>query len=101
MEIDFNSRNFENPSIQSFFAGLQALALNEENPEPVEDLLEPDYEGMKKCDPLIQKFRDVFIYGNKKDPEVRDANNGRGGRGGRGRGGTTSRGCTAQSNQAS
>jgi hypothetical protein len=46
MTIDFNSRNFENPSIQQFYAGLQALALGEKEPEPVEDLLEPDYEGM-------------------------------------------------------
>ncbi len=63
MTIDFNSRNFENPSIQQFYAGLQALALNEEEPEPVEDLLEPDYEGMKRFDPLIQKFKDVFYDG--------------------------------------
>ena len=46
LTIDFNSRNFENPSIQKFYSGLQALALNEEEPEPVEDLLEPDYEEM-------------------------------------------------------
>jgi ATP-dependent DNA helicase 2 subunit 1 len=53
MTIDFNSRNFENPSIQQFYSGLQALALNEEEAEPVEDLLEPDYEGMQRFNPLI------------------------------------------------
>lgn len=48
LSIDFNSRDFENPSLQKFYSGLQALALNEEEPEPVEDLLEPDYEEMKR-----------------------------------------------------
>ena len=90
MEIDFNSRNFENPSIQQFFAGLQALALNEEKPEAVDDLMEPDYEGMRKFDPLIEQFKDVFFDGNDEDPACGGtAARGRGGaRGGRG-GGTT------------
>lgn len=48
LTIDFDSRNFENPKTQRFYAGLQALALNEEEPEPVQDLLEPDYEGLKR-----------------------------------------------------
>jgi hypothetical protein len=86
MTIDFNSRNFENPSIQQFYAGLQALALNEEEPEPVDDLLEPDYEGMKRFDPLIQKFKDAFFEGQDEDPACASAvGAGRG----RGRGGTT------------
>lgn len=46
LTIDFDPRNFENPTIQKFYSGLQALALNEDEPEPVEDLLEPDYEEM-------------------------------------------------------
>ena len=46
LTIDFDARNFENPTIQKFYSGLQALALNEDEPEPVEDLLEPDYEEM-------------------------------------------------------
>ena len=53
LTIDFNSRNFENPSIQTFYSGLQALALNEEEPEPVEDLLEPDYEEMQRFQPVV------------------------------------------------
>ena len=43
LTINFNSRNFDNPAIQTFFSGLQALALNEGEPEKIEDLLEPDY----------------------------------------------------------
>jgi hypothetical protein len=42
--------------------------LNEEEPEPVEDLLEPDYEGIKRFDPLIQKFKDAFYDGADEDP---------------------------------
>ena len=69
LSIDFNSRNFENPTIQRFYSGLQALALNEDEPEPVEDLLEPDYEGMKMYQPVIQKFKDAFFGGDESDPE--------------------------------
>lgn len=39
---DFKSRDFENPTIQKFYAWLQALALGEDEPEPVQDLLEPN-----------------------------------------------------------
>ena len=70
LTIDFNSRNFENPSIQRFYSGLQALALNEEEPEPVEDLLEPDYEEMQRFQPVIQKFKNAFFDGNDSDSEI-------------------------------
>ena len=48
LSINFDSRNFENPTIQKFYSGLQAMALQEKEPEPVQDLLQPDYEGMKQ-----------------------------------------------------
>ena len=48
LNIDFDSHNFENPTIQKFYSGLQALALKEENPAPVQNLLDPDYEGLKQ-----------------------------------------------------
>ena len=70
LTIDFNSRNFENPSIQTFYSGLQALALNEEEPEPVEDLLEPDYEEMQRFQPVVQKFKNAFFGGNDSDSEL-------------------------------
>lgn len=63
LTIDFNSRNFDNPSIQTFFAGLQALALNEGEPEKIEDLLEPDYQGMKKFEPIVSNFKNVMFDG--------------------------------------
>lgn len=44
------------------------MALNEPQPEIVEDVLEPDYEGMKKFQPVIDKFKDAFFDGNDEDP---------------------------------
>ena len=36
------------------------MALNEDEPEPVEDLLEPDYEEMQRFNPVINKFKNAF-----------------------------------------
>jgi len=69
LNIDFDSRDFENPTIQKFFTGLQALALQEDEPDEVQDLLEPDYEGMSKFKPVIDKFKDAFYDGEAEDPE--------------------------------
>jgi ATP-dependent DNA helicase 2 subunit 1 len=63
MSIDFNPRNFENPSIQRFYSGLQSFALNESQPEEIQDTLEPDYEGMEKMHQVIDKVKDVFGLG--------------------------------------
>ena len=48
MNIEFDCRNFENPTIQKFYATLQALALSEGDVEKVDDLLNPDTEAMKR-----------------------------------------------------
>lgn len=90
LNIEFDSRNFEKPGLQKFFSGLQALALNEDEPEPIEDLLEPDYEGLKKFDAVLGKFRDTFYHGRPEDPECAEKPkppNSRGAGRGRGRGG--------------
>ena len=68
--IDFDSRNFENPTIQKFYSGLQALALNEDEPEEVEDYLEPDYEELERRAPVLQKFKDAFFGGYDSDSEL-------------------------------
>ena len=70
LTIDFDVRNFENPTIQKFYSGLQALALNEDEPEQVEDLLEPDYEEMQRFQPVINKFKNAFFGGEDSDAEV-------------------------------
>ena len=70
LTIQFDSLNFENPSIQKFYSGLQALALNEKEPEQINDLLEPDYQGMKIFKPVFDNFKEVFFYGGSSDPEL-------------------------------
>ena len=47
LTTEVDSRNFENPAIQTFYSRLQAIALDEKNPEPVEDLIAPDEESIK------------------------------------------------------
>ena len=85
LNIEFDSRNFENPTIQKFYSGLQALALKEENPAPVQNLLDPDYEGLAQFQPVIDRFKDVFYDGEKEDPAIAKKP-ARGGGRGRGRG---------------
>lgn len=70
LKIDFDSRNFENPTIQRFFSSLQALALKEDEPEEIVDSLEPDYEGLKKLQPIIDKFKNTFFDGHDQDQEI-------------------------------
>ena len=65
MNIDFDSRNFENPMIQKFYSTLQALALGESNIEPIEDHIQPDQEGLKKLNDVDLEFANVF-YGGKR-----------------------------------
>lgn len=50
---DFDFRDFENPSIQKFYAHLQAHALNQQVVEEKEDTIQPDYEG-------FDKYSDIF-----------------------------------------
>lgn len=70
LTVQFDSLNFENPTIQKFYAGLQALALNEREPEKINDLLEPDYNGMKIFRPVFDNFKQVFFDGGSSDPEL-------------------------------
>eukprot|EP00826_Nyctotherus_ovalis_P009446 TRINITY_DN1249_c0_g1_i2.p1 TRINITY_DN1249_c0_g1~~TRINITY_DN1249_c0_g1_i2.p1 ORF type:complete len:635 (+),score=225.54 TRINITY_DN1249_c0_g1_i2:60-1964(+) len=63
LSIDFDSRQFENPAIQKFYATVQALALNEREPEPIADIMQPDYEGMAKFSAIIEQFKQV-TYGD-------------------------------------
>ncbi len=67
MTIYFDSRNFENPSIQKFYSTLQALALREPNIEPVEDQIQPDQVGLSNLNGIDADFSKEF-YG-----EVRTA----------------------------
>jgi len=56
LRIKFDSRNFENPSLQKHYASLQALALDREVVEEVPDYVQPDLEGMGKYNAIIEDF---------------------------------------------
>lgn len=49
LRIRFNSINFENPALQKHYASLQAIALEREVEEEVEDYVKPDEEGEALC----------------------------------------------------
>lgn len=70
LTFDFSSSNFENPSIQKFYTGLQSLALKESASAPVKDLLEPDYQNMQQLKPVFDKFKGTFFGGENQDPET-------------------------------
>ena len=61
MNISFDCRNFENVTLQKFYATLQALALEETEVEEVDDFINPDNNALetilKGCD---KEFREVF-----------------------------------------
>ena len=61
MNISFDCRNFENVTLQKFYATLQALALEETEVEEVDDFINPDNNALetilKGCD---NEFREVF-----------------------------------------
>jgi len=63
LSAEFDCRNFENPNLQTFYSNLQAIALNEQEPEDIEDLLLPDEEGMKKYENVVQAFKDSIWEG--------------------------------------
>ena len=57
--------------------GLQALALNENEPEEFDDLLEPNYEELQRFEPILSKFKQTFFDGLRMDPQC-DENNKKG-----------------------
>jgi len=67
---DFDSRNFENPSLQKHYVGLQALALEREVEEEVIDYLIPDEEGMKRYEDLYEHFVSEIFPENYKPEEA-------------------------------
>ena len=58
---NFEIKNFENPDIQKFYSFLQALALNEETPDKIEDFLLPDMEGLLEKVEVIERFNQHFM----------------------------------------
>ena len=72
MNISFDCRNFENVSLQKFYATLQALALEEKETENIDDLIQPDNDALEKvlqgCD---ENFRKIF-YGDNYESDLNE-----------------------------
>ena len=61
-------------------------------------MLEPDYEGLRKFQPVIDKFKDIFYDGAAEDPSIGEKPKRVGGAGrGRGRGAGGSAGASQSS----
>lgn len=64
----FNPDNYENPALQRHYAYLQALALDEDEPEPVADLSMPNNEMIeRRAGHLLKKLHE--LVGNGDDME--------------------------------
>ena len=72
---DFHPNYFENPEIQKFYKNLQALALNHEHVEQIEDHIQPDQEGLQINQNVIQHFTHVFGLNNLQKPLQRPKHN--------------------------
>ncbi|CAD8142730.1 unnamed protein product [Paramecium pentaurelia] len=84
---DFDCSNFEDPSIQKFYTYLQGLALQEQNIEEPEDLLQPDFKGMEKYRDIVNLFMsNVSLECSNMPSRSKGQAGGRGRGRGRGRG---------------
>ncbi|EGR34734.1 hypothetical protein IMG5_003060 [Ichthyophthirius multifiliis] len=57
---DFDLRNFEDPQLQKFYSHLQAHALEEAEPEQIDDLLQPDSQKLETYSEMINLFKDCL-----------------------------------------
>src|SRR3990167_602814 len=71
LTTNFSPFKFENPNLQKSYSYLQALALGEQEPEPVVDYLQPDTEGMQAVTGLALAFRTECWGEDYIDPEER------------------------------
>ena len=58
LDIPFDSNEFENPALQRHYAGLQALALNQQIPNDIEDTTLPDIDGMRSWGAVIDAWKE-------------------------------------------
>eukprot|EP01094_Clydonella_sp_ATCC50884_P000497 TRINITY_DN10386_c0_g1_i1.p1 TRINITY_DN10386_c0_g1~~TRINITY_DN10386_c0_g1_i1.p1 ORF type:complete len:641 (+),score=205.12 TRINITY_DN10386_c0_g1_i1:133-2055(+) len=61
LRVRFDSQNFENPALQKHFAALQAIALEREVVDDIEDHTLPDEEGMMEHSDVLEEFRDSTL----------------------------------------
>ena len=63
---EFDVHSYYNPVLQHFYTNLEALALEEPKPDPIQDSLEPDEEGMQKKEQFIKGFWEGAFEGANK-----------------------------------
>lgn len=69
LSVPFNSRAYENPSLQKHYSNLQAVALDRGDDE-VEDGVLPDLKGMKKHAATLLAFKEAVLPdGYNPDPK--------------------------------
>jgi ATP-dependent DNA helicase II len=61
----FSGLDIENPTLQKHYAALQALALEHDKEEDIQDLTEPDYKTMEKYSELYEIWNEKVM--NNKD----------------------------------
>jgi ATP-dependent DNA helicase 2 subunit 1 len=75
LNVDMKNAEFDNPGLQKHYATLKALALEHDKEDPIQDHMQPDYEGMKKYQNLLEEFKDA-VYSANYVPSI-DAKKGR------------------------
>ncbi|XP_015243035.1 PREDICTED: X-ray repair cross-complementing protein 6 [Cyprinodon variegatus] len=74
-KLRFKYRNdaFENPVLQQHFRNLEALALDMNEPEEIEDLIKPKVDQIdQRLGPLVEEFKDL-VYPAGYNPETKPA----------------------------
>jgi len=80
LSINFTGQTICNPSLQKHYNVLQALALDEEDAEEHDDELEPDWDGIKKFETVLEDFRSAaFDVAFEEDEEDDGGGGGSGG----------------------
>ncbi|KAJ8406675.1 hypothetical protein AAFF_G00295910 [Aldrovandia affinis] len=73
LRFKYRSDAFENPALQQHYRNLEALALDLQEPELIEDLTKPKAELMdERLGPLVQDFKDL-VYPADYNPEGKTA----------------------------
>lgn len=68
LRIRFDSHNFENPALQKHFAALQAIALERDVVEDIDDHTLPDVEGMLEHSEILEEFRNNTLGDEVVEP---------------------------------
>ncbi|XP_077994569.1 X-ray repair cross-complementing protein 6-like [Glandiceps talaboti] len=70
LQFSFKSEAFENPSLQTHYRNLEALALDRDQPDDVQDYTEPNTAHIaKRAGKLIDEFKDL-VFPDGYDPDA-------------------------------